>query len=617
MNRLRIARCLAFAAAMTLPALARAVAPKVTESDSSVTVDSGQVALTFDKRTAQVTSIKSRVDGTEREIGGNPRESFYWDCNTEPLDQADKEKGQNSTNSKGYARFAPLRSFEIKRDNPDRVEIIARGGLGSWLKFDVETRVVMFDNDPGWYSYVVFTHPEDAPAARLWQTRFVTKVNPDLFDTHFAGSDRVVPRPTAEVLEKVMDATYKLADGTYDTKYNNSVYWASSLVYGMSGKNVGLWSITPSPEFFNGGPVKQGQTVHDTTLLRTLQSVHFGASPVDVSKGEPWQKVYGPFYTFINTGKNAKEMFASAQTRQQAEAAKWPYEWADHPAYIKHRGSVRGTWSLTSGKATEGAWVILAAPGGDWPQQGRSYQFFTHTGPDGVFHIPKVIPGTYSLYIFGADQPTQFERTNIIVKPDETTDLGKLDWTPISHGQTLWQIGTFDRSAGEYRNGDDARHYEVFRRYQTQFPNDVNFTIGTSDFKQDFSHAHWTWFNKHPFWNIHFTSASSPKRATLTIGFAAAQPLKGNRTNLQVLLNGIPLQTIQLPKTGTSGYRGGVQDSQYNLVVIPIDGARIKLGPNTLTLQHLDAAPFPPEGEKVDFQVGHVMYDALRFEIEP
>ncbi|MEK6298130.1 MAG: hypothetical protein V4793_43600, partial [Paraburkholderia tropica] len=71
-------------------------------------------------------------------------------------------------------------------------------------------------------------------------------------------------------------------------------------VYGYVGAQRGLWMIEASPEYHNGGPVKQGQTLHDNVLLRVLQSVHFGASAVVLKDGEDWRKVNGPFLVYAN-----------------------------------------------------------------------------------------------------------------------------------------------------------------------------------------------------------------------------------------------------------------------------------------------------------------------------
>lgn len=606
---------IALAICLTWTTIAAAQPPPVTatQDDSRIVLDNGLIRLIFARDNGQIVSLKKLEADQAYELGSG-RETTYWDCNTEPLVAP---QGITPPN-KGYWR--PSRpSCELIESTPDRAEVRVLAGPDDWCLFAVELRYTLFRGDSGFYQCAVMTHPAELPAARLWQTRFVAKVaTDDTFDTHIIDDERIMPIPKAQAVEQLMDATYRLEDGTIKTKYANSVYWAETPVYGIAGKKFGVWSIAASNESQNGGPVKQGQTVHDNVLLRVMQSVHFGASPVQVEAGQQWQKVYGPFFTYVNSGSSVTEMWADAKKRQREEVAKWPYQWVNIDAYGKSRGSVSGQWKLTTGQATQGAWVILAYSGVDWALQANGYQFWTRSGPDGKFTIPNVLPGRYTLYISGADQPEDFAQNDVVVVAGQTTDLDTIEWQPPTHGRTIWQIGTFDRSAAEFRNGDDSRHYEMFRRYPEQFPDDVTFAVGKSDPRRDWNYAHWVWYSRKPVWTIQFDLPNKPAgTAMLTIGFASAQPLRGKTTNLQVAVNGHQVDVIHLPKTGTAGYRGGVQDSQYNLRRISFDASLLTVGKNTITLGHAEAMPFPDLQKSVEFQVGQVMYDAIRLELAP
>jgi rhamnogalacturonan endolyase len=595
-------RALVIVFSLALPTFAAEAPPvRASENPTAIQLDNGLIALTFSRELGTFTAIRHYAAGKLQDVAVGP-EAYYWDSNTEP----DDAPAGVALPNKGY--FRPKNPPARLLWTPDAAEIAASVAHTPAFPFDVELHYMLRRGDSGFYAYAVVRHPASLPAATFTQTRFVSKTSaPDELTDFVIGDDRIKKINRSEVRKVVTNATYLLADGTIKTKYQNSSYWADTLVYGSAGKRLGIWSITASPEYHNGGPLKQGQTVHDNVLLRVMQSVHFGAAPVQVAAGESWSKVYGPVFTYLNDGN-----WEDARQRQRAEAERWPYRWVTAPEYAIARGTVEGQWRLKGETAHAGAWVVLAQPGSDWTRQSKDYQFWARTGPDGKFAIRNVIPGRYTLYVSGADQPEQFARDGVEVSARRSSAVN-VEWSPVHHGTTLWQIGAFDRTAAEFRNGNDARQFEMFRRYPVDFPDDVTFTVGKSDPAKDWNYAQWTCYAKQPVWTIRFDAPSpSAGAATLTIGFASAQPLAGRRTHLEVKVNGTLIETIGLPKTGTAGYRGSMQDSAYNLRVLRFDGKLLHPGTNEITLGHADARPFG-----VGQGVGQVMYDALRLEVAP
>ncbi|MFT4111155.1 polysaccharide lyase family protein [Silvibacterium sp.] len=629
-----------FAAGSIIPAYAgSAGAPGVhaTENTDRISVNNGKIDIEVSRSEGIILSIR-KFDGkswhdlgvTEEkaaygehgnDYANDPETAMYWDANA---DVAVVPPGL-TPDKKGYYRLhAGQGHTSLIVNTPDRAEISTTADPTPLFPFAVDYRYVVFRGQSGFYAYVVLHHDKSQPEATLYQTRFVIKTVMDgTFDQWAIGDGKFLPIPQAAVVKQVTDATFQLADGTVKTKYLNSVYWAQVPVYGYTGKNLGLWMIEPSPEYHNGGPIKQGQTVHDNVLLRVLQSVHFGASPVHVESGEEWSKVYGPFFVYANQEPGSSSLWKDADAQLTHQKSLWPYTWVSSPEYSHARGDVNGHVQLSSGSA-KGAWVILAPPGVDWSAQSKGYNFWTKVDASGAFHIPNVIPGDYSLHISGADQPTDFTQDSVRVTAHEKTDLGSLQWTAVTHGTRVFQLGTFDRSAGEFRNGDDARGYQMYLRYAKQFPDDVHFTVGKSSPSQDWNYAQWTLYNKDPEWKLSFDAhPSGGGQATLTVGFASSQPAHGKETDLRVSVNGTEVAQIHLPKTGTAGYRGGVQDSPYNLRVITFPESLLKDGQNTLGFRHADARPFrdfvPDPSSAVvpaNGAPGQVMYDAIRLEIQ-
>ncbi len=59
----------------------------------------------------------------------------------------------------------------------------------------------------------------------------------------------------------------------------------------------------------------------------------------------------------------------------------------------------------------------------------------------------------------------------------------------MRYGRQLWEIGIPNRSAEEFRHGDHYWQWGLPQLYPAEFPNDVNFVIGKSDFQQDWNYA--------------------------------------------------------------------------------------------------------------------------------
>ncbi|SEL39952.1 rhamnogalacturonan endolyase [Roseateles sp. YR242] len=591
------------------------------QQPDQIILDNGLLRAVVSTRLGQIVSLRKRDGGHDEELVAQGQ-SLYWDANGETVPAAE------GAPKSGYFRPEEREGrARLVRATPELAEVAARFEPTPFFPFSGEYHYVMRRGLSGVYAYVVLRHGADQPAARLYQTRFVLRTAADdrVFNQWTLSPDLLVPIPRANVVNTLTDATFLLADGSVKTKYLNSVYWDQVPVYGTLGVFPsyarGVWMIEPSGDYHNGGPIRQGQTVHDDVLLRVLQDVHFGASPVALASGEAWAKVYGPFLVYANEGPDVAALWADAHRQLNEERKAWPYDFVRVAEFASIRGQVSGTVTL-NGKPPVGARVILSDPDAsvDWTAQNRAYSYWAEVGPDGCFHLDKVAPGRYTLYVDGADQPSNLRHEGVEVRAGRDTKVGTLHWTPETLGQVLWQLGRFDRTAAEFRNGRDARDYQMVLRYAQQFPYDVDLTIGQGDPAQDWNYAHWSWYVAQPQWHLRFAAKAQAGRAALTIGVASAQPAHGPLTQVQVALNGHPLGRIELPKTGTAGYRGGTQDSPYHVLRFPFDAAWIKDGLNDLTLEHLDAERFPALGDAahpvLKRNPGQVMYDALRLEVE-
>src|SRR6185369_5903899 len=123
----------------------------------------------------------------------------------------------------------------------------------------------------------------------------------------------------------------------------------------------------------------------------------------------------------------------------------------------------------------------------DWQRDAKFYQFWTRADAKGRFKIPNVRAGNYTLHAIADGILGEFTLTNMTVAVAEKKSLGKLHWTPTHYGRTVWQIGVPDRTAREFRHGDHYWQWGLYFDYPKEFPNDVNFIVGKSDWRKDWN----------------------------------------------------------------------------------------------------------------------------------
>lgn len=606
------------------PAFAGPLYPPVTASsnDKEIVLENGILSLKIDRQSSNVVALAYQ-HGQNIEVGKRGQ-SMYFDSNggTTGLAADVAAKAPRA----GYMPLgAYIQSVELTTNTSDLAEVVAKGGPTTYLQFSTEIHYIMKRGLSGYYAYCIYSHGPGMAAGTVGQSRFVVRgpAGPGLFTDVAVDDARFGPVDESPDLKTVSDATFLQQDGNVYCKYDNSAFMANHHVHGMLGHGIGIWMINPSEEYVNGGPIRQELTVHqDNTLLNMLQGGHFGAGGISVAADEEWSKFYGPFLVYLNNGPSTAAMLADAKRQAEVEEANWPYTWVNSADYPTQRGTVTGRLKLTDGESAARAWVVLAAPGGDWSMQAKNYEFWTQAGADGSFTIPKVRPGSYALYAYGADQFEQFEQDGVTVVGDRTSNLGVVDWHPVEHGHTLWQIGTPDRTTLKYRGGQDnwgpdgMRHWANFMTYPQNFPNDVTFTVGKSVEATDWNYAQWTWYCKKPYWSIDFTVPHAlTGTATLTFGIAASDPLHGRTTHTLVKVNGRQVGELKLVKSGAASYRSSGEDSFYQLVYVTFQAALLTGGANEITLGDADATPFPSKAEQMLGRVGSVMYDAIRLEV--
>jgi rhamnogalacturonan endolyase len=500
------------------------------------------------------------------------------------------------------------------------VSILQRGSGNARSPFDVELHYLLRRGESGVDCFAIFSHSKEAPAAELGQARWVLRLNDKIFDFINVDEKRRRVMPPVNTPSKIlgpkesMQFTEGPFNGFITDKYHFFTDVGDHFLHGWTGRESGLgcWLLWGSNEAQNGGPTKQANSAHfGRMLLKIITCGHYGSGGVKVAAGEEWRKIYGPWMLYLNSGKDQESLWKDACGKAISMRESWPPVWMNHPDFLPsgQRGSVGGTLRLSDDQAPSstaaGAWVGLADASPDWQKQAKGYQFWVRASKEGRFSIPNVRPGTYTLYAFTDGVMDEFRKEGVEVRPGGKIDLGILDWKPLRHGKQLWQIGTPDRTAREFRHGDDYRQWGLWLKYPEEFPDGVNFTIGKSRERTDWNYAQVNvlkdgqWIGTT--WNILFDLAEPPKEGTATLRLALAS---AQNAILSVYLNGNPIGRFRTASDNAM-IRAGIH-GQYSEEDIRFDARSLRKGINTISLDQQSGG----NNQK------SVMYDCIRLECD-
>ncbi len=545
-------------------------------------------------------------------------------------------EGRGYTQSNDENGFlSPTRTtLTIARNDSEVIDV----GFAHQHEFivDYECHYALKPGESGFYNYIVYGSKADNPGEHcLGQLNYALRLDAKLF-THFADGAGRGALPTPDVMkagEMIMDATYRLADGTVYTKYNHAASMDEKhRVHGLTGARYGAWLIMPSHEHLNGVPFNTELTLHQThktpVLHRHVQAAHHGSGVAEFStKDGPWQKWGGPWFFYFNQGGTMVEREQEARKLATKMTNGWPFQWIRDKRFARERGTLRGQLTDQRGNPMGHTRVVItrAAEGKkpvDFQQQWRGYRFFGWTDAKGRFELNKVWPDHYDLYAMQDDVAGRFTRYDIPVPANKVTDLGTLRWQTPSTGRRLWQVGTLDRSAAEFRHGDDYRHWGLWMKIAGQFPDGIITIDADRRDARDIPHILAAYVKKdgtpyQPVLRVEFTLPEAPKEkaASLLIALAGAGQ-RGDHpsVDLSLLLNGEPLADVigTFTRCGAihrSGIRGHCQEE-----TVSFPASRLRAGKNRLEIR-LKPHKRPRSTFSGAPYIG-IMLDALRLWVE-
>ncbi|HWB37870.1 MAG TPA: hypothetical protein VHA75_17780, partial [Rugosimonospora sp.] len=446
----------------------------------ALVLDNGLIRFTFGRDDAvggivtgwtntSITATSIVVDGTElaHNLNGvDPRDpdrqhSFYVDAGG------------------GTSRLV-CTIVRVLRNTDDLAEVAFVDNTSNPLQH--EHHLIMRKGKRGLYGYDILTA---TATTSISEVRMNARWDRAIFDHCYNWEHGIGQQPTYAYLalqERVGDETWRidginnpdlpsptnnaggLPPGTVYTKYNWSLYHHENPMFGHFGNGFGAW-LTPLGgvtedtlcAFYGVGPNHQDLAIHqDALILNYFGANHYGLPSYRLNAG--YRRLYGPWFTFVNTGSSADDIIsdAAATARAEIDENRAGASWIADPLYPTpaERSTVVGRLQLADGRPADGFYVLLSTQTVTDVYTIHEPTYFVKTDADGNFSLPGIppawqiggtAPGTYTLYAFASKGSVvdQYQQTGVTVS-GATTDLGTITWAPTNRSTFLWQIGRAD-----------------------------------------------------------------------------------------------------------------------------------------------------------------------------
>ena len=582
----------------------------LTDNGSTVTLDNGIISIVITKSDATIHTINytwNNGGGTQTQqllSGGKNGGQFYW------------EFGGFGSGSGSYSVVA---------NNGNYAEVALF--FDSATNGTVDVHFSMLRGSTGFYVTPIWSHrAQDGPQGtgeerdNIYFAPYFNWMSVNDQVQHETGINATYAPAFYSPGENSL-VTSGVMQGTYDDKYKWSADFGEERVWGWSsvsdaaagftGKNIGIWHVVASPEFYNGGPLKP--ELNDAPMVNMINGGHYYfGNDSDFGNAEVWTRISGPYFIYFNNAMNtltdpvqtSQALWADAKAQAAAEAQAWPYSWMNNANYAPaaQRGRVAGQIVINDtfnpGASASNLWVgVVQQPitiNGKYDFQlwMKPYQFWTKSDANGNFVISNVIAGNnYTLYSFGPGAEGMFMSQNqtggnpgiiynlpaspfaVAVTGGATNSLGPVTWTPTRLGPTVFEIGYPTRKGDKFRHGEDywvgdvgpsptapSPIWDKFMEFPYDYPNGLNYVVGQNRWNTDWNYIQsvypdFSGNNTVSSSTVTFNLASDPTSATASLLMGIASD---DNSPIYVTVNGTLLSSgnatgtpqTSLPTTG-------------------------------------------------------------------
>jgi hypothetical protein len=598
----------------------------ITEYPDSVVLKTGNLVCTVQKSTGNIISYRFKGVETVANKSTDTKKFMYHDFTT----------------SKGFETVWGA-TYEIVEDTTDFAHIVIKRpytpSIGHVTPCDAELHYALKKDDNAVYVYSKLEHKPNYPRfdigswRQVWWIASTNGIN--LCEKIYTDSLRSWQMPSgydysqavgSNGPQEIVKLTTGVRAGKLDGKYQYCVKFWDTPLWGHASdvNNIGSWCVNTSCEYYNEGPMYHELNAAAGIIHQCMNGVHYGAGGIIADTLTSWTKVFGPYLLLITDKSTGDSNWLAAKQRQEQEKALWPYSWVkDTVAYPKAnaRGTVSGKYVIADvlkpNQTAANAWIgvtNLDDGAAGFQFESKDYQYWVRADANGNFSIPNIRPGTYTLFAFVDGVVGEYRLNNVVVTAGNTTTVGTLTNTVNrTYGNLLWEIGTPDRTAQEFKMGDfDYCEGNVQFKFRDSFPNPIEYNVANNNYSKVLPYAHTrypdtsavpkigdTWK-----WRLKFNlpaGFSTTGNARLTIAFAstdyAQEWIYVNNEN--------SLFTSFYPDySDGNAFLRQTNYAKYSYKQILIPMSRFVVGTNTITL-------VMPSGSG---WVSHHMYDYISLE---